>query len=252
MTTTPRGDAEYLFDDLVAAEAWHFWFRARRTLVLWALRKYFPACRSVIDVGCGTGFVVQELQRTSPTLRVVGCDILHQAVSTARRRQPDLHLFQGDVLRLSVQRQFDVIAALDVIEHLDDDEGALSEIFRTLQDGGGLIVTVPQHQWLWSQIDDFSHHRRRYDRAGLLGKLRAAGFEVLHCTSFFLSTLPLMVLGRFSRRDGACDPAAELRISRAANALAGALLRPEWFLLRAGASLPIGGSLMAIARRPVS
>jgi SAM-dependent methyltransferase len=250
-TARPGGDAEYLLDDLVAAESWHFWFRARRQLVLWALRKYFPTCHSVIDVGCGTGFVVQELQRTSPHLRVVGCDILHEAVSAARRRQRDLHVFQADVLRLSVRRQFDVIAALDVIEHLDDDEGALLEMFRTLQDGGGLIVTVPQHQWLWSQIDEFSHHRRRYDRAGLVGKLRAAGFDVLHCTSFFLSTLPLMVLGCFSRRDGACDPAAELRISRAANAVAGALLRPEWLLLRAGASLP-GGSLLAIARRPVS
>ncbi len=250
--STPRGDADYLLDELVAAEAWHFWFRARRQLVLWALGRYFPSCRSVIDVGCGTGFVVQELQRTSPHLRVVGCDILHEAVLAARRRQQNLPVFQADVLRLSVRRQFDVIAALDVIEHLDDDEGALSEMFRTLQNGGGLIVTVPQHQWLWSQIDEFSHHRRRYDRAGLVGKLQAAGFDVLHCTSFFLSTLPLMMLGRISRRAGACDPAAELRISRAANALAGALLRPEWLFLRAGVSLPIGGSLMAIARRPVS
>jgi hypothetical protein len=78
-------------------------------------------------------------------------------------------------------------------------------------------------------------------------------FEVMHCTSFFLSTLPLMVLGRFRRQDGACDPGAELRMSPTANAIAGALRRPEWLSLRTGASpLPVGGSLMAIARRPVS
>ena len=75
----PSFDADYLLDDIAAAEPWHFWFRARRRLVLWALRFYFPSLRSVLDVGCGTGFVLDGLQRSSPDLALAGSDIRSMA-----------------------------------------------------------------------------------------------------------------------------------------------------------------------------
>jgi SAM-dependent methyltransferase len=248
----PPLDADYQLDDLVAAEPWHFWFRARRQLVLWALRSYFPRLRSLLDVGCGTGFLLEELRRTSPDLALAGCDVLLEAVCRARQRLRDVRLFQADILHLPVRRQLDAITALDVIEHLDEDAEALAEMFRALNPGGGLLVTVPQHQWLWSVVDEFSRHRRRYSRADVLAKMHAAGFEVLRCTSFFSSTLPLVALRRFRPRGQAFDPAAELRIPGVLNAAAAALLQPEWLLIRAGASLPIGGSLMVVAQRPLS
>ena len=111
---------------------------------------------------------------------------------------------------------------------------------------------MPQHQWLWSAVDEFSWHRRRYSRADLVAKMHAAGFEVLRCTSFFSSTLPLVALRRFRPRSEVFDGAAELRISGVLNAAVAALLQPEWFLIRAGASLRIGGSLMVAAQRPLS
>jgi SAM-dependent methyltransferase len=244
-------DAEYRLDDLMAAEPWHFWFRARRQLVIWALRSHFPRFRSVLDVGCGTGFVLGELQRSSPGLLLAGCDILFDAVRCARRRLEGIGLFEADVQCLPLRRQFDAIMALDVIEHLDDDESALGEMFRGLNPGGGVVITVPQHDWLWSAVDDFSQHRRRYSRSDLIAKMTAAGFEVLRCTSFFTSTLPLVALQRL-RPSRVFDPVAELRISRAANAIVAALLQPEWLLIRAGVSLPVGGSLLVVARRPPS
>ena len=82
-------------------------------------------------------------------------------------------------------------------------------------------------------------------------KTRAAGFEVLRCTSFFTATLPLIALHRLTRRGAASQPVSEVRISRAANAVAAIVLKPEWWLIKVGVSLPIGSSLMVVARRPV-
>ena len=160
---------------------------------------------------------------------------------------PESWSFQADAYRLPIERGFDVVIALDVIEHLDEDAAALREMFRVVEPGGGLVLTVPQHQWLWSTTDEFSRHRRRYSRAELLAKTRAAGFEVLRCTSFFTATLPLIALHRLTQS----SPVSEVRISRAANAVATIVLKPEWWLIKVGLSLPIGSSLMVVARRPV-
>jgi SAM-dependent methyltransferase len=244
------GDADYLLEDLACAEAWHFWFRARRKLVLWTLHRYFPDLHRVLEVGCGTGFVLDGLRRSSPNLSLAGCDIHPEALRGARRRVTGVGLFRADACRLPVRGAFDAVMALDVIEHLDDDRSALAELFRALKPGGGLLVMVPQHQWLWSAVDEFSRHRRRYHRADLVTKARAAGFDVLRCTSFFSGTLPLVVTRRLWPRDRTFDPTAELRLSPVINAAAAALLQPEWWLFRAGVSMPIGGSLVLVARRP--
>jgi SAM-dependent methyltransferase len=194
--------------------------------------------------------MLDELRRTSRDVALTGCDIRLEAVRYARQRLHDVRLFQADIRRLPVRGRLDAITALDVIEHLDDDEEALAEMFRTLNPGGGLLVTVPQHPWLWSAVDEFSRHRRRYSRADVLAKMHAAGFRVLRCTSFFSSTLPLVALRRFQPRRQVFDAASELRIPGVLNAAAAALLQPEWLLIRAGVSLPIGGSLMIVAQRP--
>jgi SAM-dependent methyltransferase len=245
-------DADYLLDDLQSAESWHFWFQARSRLVRWLIGSRFRAARNVLDIGCGTGFVLSELRRESPHLELAGCDVLPPALARARMRLDDASIFLGDATHLPVQRQFDVVLALDVIEHLDDDRAALSEMFRVTNAGGGVLVMVPQHQWLWSAVDDFSRHRRRYSRADLVGKMRAAGFAILRCTSLFTATLPLIALSRLRRRRGAFDPTSELRISRAMNVAAEALIAPEWLLTRSGLSLPVGSTLAVLARRPPS
>jgi SAM-dependent methyltransferase len=246
-------DAEYCFTNLIAAEDWHFWFRARRRLVLWALRRHLPHTRSLLEVGCGAGFVLAGLREQNSELCLAACDASREALAHARSRVSGVHLFQADARQLPIARQFDAIAALDVIEHIDEDDAALSEMFRALRPGGGLILTVPQHQWLWSRVDDYSCHRRRYDRRGLLAKIRSAGFEPLQVTSYFSATLPFALLSRLTARGGdSFDPTAELRIPRIVNAGLAALLMPEDVLVRMNVSLPIGGTLMVVARRPNS
>jgi SAM-dependent methyltransferase len=246
-------DADYRFEDLIHAEQWHFWFRARRDLVLWALDKYVPEAQRVLEVGCGAGYVLSEMRRRYPMRQIAACDASIEAIRHARERVSAAHLFQADARRLPVRRPFDVIAALDVIEHITEDTEALAEMFRTLTPGGSLVLTVPQHRWLWGRVDEFSCHRRRYERRELLEKVRAAGFEIVRCTSYFASTLPMLIASRlFAREDGPFDPTAELRISKTANAVLGALLQPESWIVKTGVSLPIGSTLVLVGRRPRS
>jgi SAM-dependent methyltransferase len=244
-----RKDAKYLDADIQAAETRHFWFRCRRGLVLWMLRRYFPAARRVLDMGCGTGFVLEGLRDTDPSLVLAGCDARIETLAIARQALPGVFLCAADVEALPFDAQFDLVTALDVLEHIDDDAGALAALRRVIRPGGGLILTVPQHPWLWSEVDDFSRHRRRYVRADLESKAKAAGFDILRCTSLFAVTLPLVAASRLRARRK-FDPAAELRIPSALNGTLVAVSWLEGLLIKAGTSLPFGSSLMLVARRP--
>ena len=243
-------DAAYLDTQIQMAEVRHFWFLARLRLVQWMLRRYFPSARQLLDVGCGTGFVLEGLRRTAPSLALAGCDVRLETLAIARQKLRDVVLFAADTTALPYESEFDVVTALDVLEHIDDDGAALGALLNVIKPGGGLILTVPQHPWLWSEVDDFSCHRRRYVRLDLETKVAAAGFDILRCTSFFAVTLPLLAASRLRRRRGRVfDPSAELQIPTAVNGILRALLGFEGRLIKLGASLPFGSSLILIARR---
>jgi SAM-dependent methyltransferase len=243
-------DADYLLPELTAAEPWHFWFQARRELILWAVRRYFAAARRVLDLGCGTGFILEGLERTRPGATLAGCDAQPASLAVARQRLHRTVLFQADAERLPCQAAFDLILALDVLEHISADGEALAAMVDALRPRGGVIITVPQHPALWSEVDDFSCHRRRYTRRTLLDLLRPAGLELVRCTSVFAVTLPALAVSRWRPRKSTFDPATELRIGRPINALLRAAMRLESAAIRGGLTLPAGGSLLAIARRP--
>jgi len=154
-------DATYEHEALAVAEDAHFWFRARGRLIAWSINRHFPQATTLLDVGCGSGGVLAELQRRCPQLTLTGAEVLLEPLRYARRRMPDVELLQVDVRGLPFAREFDVVCAFDVLEHLDDDEHMLREMGNTVRPGGGLVVTVPQHPRLWSRVDDFSRHRRR-------------------------------------------------------------------------------------------
>jgi SAM-dependent methyltransferase len=244
----PSTDADYLDAEIRHAEASHFWFRSRRALVEWALGKYFRGARQLLDVGCGTGFVLAGLGEKFPELARSGCDVRIETLKVARREVSGVSFLSADTATLPYSSEFDVVIALDVLEHIDDDRAALDALRKVLKPAGGLILTVPQHPWLWSAVDDFSCHRRRYVRADLESKVRAAGFETLRCTSFFAVTLPLLAASRLRRTRGPFDPRAELLIPKPVNAVLGALSTFENWLIQIGVSLPVGSSLMLIGR----
>jgi SAM-dependent methyltransferase len=233
------------FAALAAVEQDHFWFRSRARLILWALRRHFPRARSVLEVGCGTGNVLAEI-RNSGFDRVVGSEALSEGLAFAARRVPGAELLQMDARRIPFREEFDVVAAFDVIEHIDEDEQVLAGMHAACRPGGGVMITVPQHAWLWSARDEFAGHRRRYGRAELLRKLAAAGFVRPWTSSFMTLLLPLMVL---SRRRKQFKPSGELEIGAVANRLLTPVMALERGLIAAGLRFPAGGSLLAIAHK---
>ncbi len=244
-------DATYSLEALAAAEQKHFWFRNRAELVAWAIREHFPAARSLLDVGCGTGGILASLGTTCANVALTGGDALLDALRYARARVRDVELLQLDIRSLPFERHFDLISAFDVLEHLDDDQHVLQEMRKAVRDGGGLLVTVPQHPELWSRVDDFSRHRRRYRRRELIDRVQRAGFSVRLVTSFTTMMLPAMALSRLldGRRVTPFDPVAELNVGAAVNAVGSILCAVERTAISHGISWPAGGSLLLLATK---
>ncbi len=101
-----------------------------------------------------------------------------------------------DARTSSLRNALDLVGAFDVLEHIPEDDRVLAEIHRMLKPGGVLIATVPQHQWLWSPVDEHAHHCRRYAVGELAKKARLVGFKTKYETSFGSLTLPFMVIDR--------------------------------------------------------
>jgi SAM-dependent methyltransferase len=240
-----------LFAELAQLEAGNFWFRSRNRLLLWALGRYFGEARSLLEIGCGTGFVLSGIARTLPHLRLCGSEIHAAALPFAASRLPGVELMQMDARAVPFVDEFDVVGAFDVIEHVEDDAGVLRQMFQAAAPGGGVLLTVPQHPGLWSEFDRRSRHVRRYRAGELRTKLRAAGFTVLRVTSFVSLLLPLLLASRRRPRGAEqFDPLADLRVGAWSNALLERILDAERVLIRAGLSLPAGGSLLAVGRKP--
>ena len=236
------------FDILSDIDATHFWFRARGAMVVWAMRRHFAAPRKIFEIGCGTGGMLSRIHTAFPDAGLTGSDIYTAALPYAAARLPTAELLQMDATAIPFDAEFDVIAACDVLEHIERDDIALAQIHRALRPGGGIVLTVPQDPRLWSAWDELSHHKRRYTREELVGKVRAAGFTVERITSMFSFVYPLMRVTRFRGRE-ACDPTDELRIAPVVNFLLGRVMDIERLAVRTGMSLPFGGSLLLVGRR---
>jgi len=262
ISSRPTYRAEH-FEPLFAAEDSHFWFRSRNRCIAAATR-LIPDVGSVKDViehGCGTGFVLAELQRLFPRARVIGADLFAEGLALARRRFSG-PLIQTDVLHCNFRDAFDLVGLFDVLEHLDDDLQALRALRQQLRPGGRLLLTVPAHMALWSDYDGASGHRRRYSRHELVARLAEAGFEVEYCTEFMCVLLPLLFVRR--RLGWGCarvgkEPAdaadrikMELQINPLLNRALELLLRPEPWWIKHKRRLPGGTSLLALAERTVS
>jgi|SRR5579871_360647 len=239
------------FERLAQMEAGHFWFEGRNELILWAIAEHFPRMHSMLEIGCGTGFVLRAVRQRFPDARLAGSEIFGAGLRFASERIPDGELFQMDARRIPFREEFDVIGAFDVLEHIDQDEEVLQQMHQAVRPGGGIVLTVPQHPRLWSASDDYAFHKRRYTRSELVSKVRRAGFQPVLVTSFVSLLLPLMLASRvrskFSRKQ--FDPEAEFRLNRVLNCCFLSTMRLERQLIRA-ISLPAGGSLLVVAKHP--
>lgn len=170
----------------------HWWFATRT----WAIERFLaplrnessPGAREVLDIGCGAGNMIHHLSRYG---RVRGIEVDPRPVKIAQARGYDVR--QGDATRSIPfpDASFDLVTALDVIEHVQEDEAILREARRVLRPGGRLLVTTPAFQWLWSYNDELNAHRRRYTAGALREKMERAGFKLERISYNFCLVFPL-------------------------------------------------------------
>jgi ubiquinone/menaquinone biosynthesis C-methylase UbiE len=239
--------AEYALMDRLEADHWYF--VGKRELLQRTMRRALPPCpnRRVLDVGCGTGKILEMLQRST---RALGTDHSAEALTFCRVKGLT-GLVRADAAGALPFRdgQLDTVFACDVIEHLVDERPVLREICRLLKREGTLIVTVPAMQFLWSQHDVALGHYRRYHRDQLAAVLAEAGFHVDRVSYFNTLLFPVACAVRLlRRRANGRDNHSDFIIGlpAAVNALFLGCLRVEaWFLDRW--NFPFGLSLIAVA-----
>jgi SAM-dependent methyltransferase len=252
LADTVSGIDPKVFDELAELEAGYFWFVARSELIVGLANKFFPEARRCLEIGCGTGAVLRELAASRPWERLVGSELHPAGLAHARRRLPsETEFVQMDARDIPAVGVFDLTGAFDVIEHIADDEKVLRGLRAATRTGGGTIIAVPQHPWLWSRADDVAYHQRRYRRGELEAKLLRNGFEILFSSSFTALLLPLMAASRLKGGAGNGqddDGFHEFRLNRHVNNVLTAILRTEVRMTLAGMKWPAGGSRVVVGR----
>lgn len=181
---------------MAAHEDRHWWFVGRRAVIAALLDRIdLPERPRILEAGCGSGGNLDLLQDRGV---VSAFEPFDEALDSARGRHPATDVRQGhlpDQVPFEAGT-FDLIAALDVLEHVDDDVASLAALVRLAKPGGAIIVTVPAHQVLWGSHDRRLHHIRRYGRRELRDIARAAGAEIVFETGFNTVLAPIAVVYR--------------------------------------------------------
>jgi ubiquinone/menaquinone biosynthesis C-methylase UbiE len=240
---------EHEYEAMYQLENSYWWYVARRELAVQLLKSEINgrASARILDVGCGTGANVHAFASIAPT---VGIDLSMDALHFCQQRGiKAVTLSPVEELPFNC-RSFDVVTALDILEHTDDDLNSLREIHRVIKDRGLLLITVPAYGFLWSEHDEALKHRRRYTAHELRNKLTITGFEVVR-TSYFISTLffPILAMRIWQglRKDSTQPMTSIYVLPDWINNSLIALLTLERKLFHR-MNLPFGVSIVALAR----
>jgi SAM-dependent methyltransferase len=231
------------------AEDRHWWYQGRRHVLERTIERLgLPEQARILDAGCGSGRNMVELARHGA---VTGVELSDTSAQLARERGAG-EVLEGSVMDMPFDdASFDLAVSLDVIEHLEDDAGALRELRRVTTPGGALLVTVPAYQWLWSGHDEVNHHHRRYSRRTLLAAAHSAGWRLERSTHFNSLLLPAAILLRALERFKPAATKSSLDLWIPPAPLNWALRQPlglEAAVIGRGGSIPVGLSLLAVFR----
>jgi SAM-dependent methyltransferase len=197
--TSPTVYSDELMKMLDVGDSSSWWYETRNQVIWHAIRRY-PIDGALWDVGSGLGEVSSYL--TSVGLECVAVE--PNRVGAQASSEKGVISLQSDLHSLELpDSSIGAVGLFDVLEHLDDADNALSEIYRVLNANGKLFITVPATKWLWSASDDLAGHHLRYTRKKIRQQLRNVGFEVLSVRYFFFSlVLPVLILRAIPFRFG--------------------------------------------------
>ncbi len=237
----------YLYNLFYRQENEHWWFLGRRKLVHRLIKLYRPHRDrlSILDVGCGTGKLTEELSRYG---EVIGIDRAKEAINFCRQRGLK-NIAENSIENYNTDKQFNCVVALDVLEHCQDDIKAIEKIYSLLEKNGIAIIFVPALKLFWGKWDVANHHFRRYNYKELSDKFGGAGFEILTQSYFNFFLAPLIFITKKIINLLKTETDAEFKInSPLINSICKFIFGLEIFLLPK-IKYPFGVSLLGVYRK---
>lgn len=247
----PKEMQDHHYPILFEVEETHWWYVGRRRLLASFVADIREAMKKpqleILDVGCGTGANLKMLAEFGTAQ---GVDLSDQALDFCHQRGLDGAKFGAAEDLPFGPETFDLVTALDVLEHLDDDSTGLNEIYRVLRPGGRALLFVPAFMFLWGVQDDVSNHRRRYTKPELLKAVRKSGLEV-ETSSYanFVFFFPVLVVRTLMRwLNIKADTEYGINVSLMNTVFAKLFAAERFFVKSTG--LPWGVSVLCVARKP--
>lgn len=185
-----------VYDRMAEHDATHWWYVARRRILARLIASEIkpPKGARILEVGCGTGHNFGMLSAFG-TIDAIEIDEGAREVAASRLGRPILTAPLPGLDGIE-DTAYDIVALLDVLEHIVEDEASLASIRKKLKPGGKILLTVPANPWMWSAHDTAHHHHRRYTLASLKAVAAKAGLKV-HLMSHFNSLLfPVAAIAR--------------------------------------------------------
>lgn len=240
-----------VYEQMAMLDGAHWWFTARRRILDGVIERYVrpPKSARILELGAGTGhnlamlarFGEVEASELDPIARKLAGQRLGRPVIEAAL--PDLGAFTPDT--------YDMIALLDVLEHVPDDIGSLAAIKGRLKPGGALLLTVPINPWMWSAHDVAHHHHRRYRKHEIRRMAVDAGYQIELLSPFNSLLFPpiaaVRLIGKLIGKDDSDDAMPSAPVNRLLDTIFG-LERG----LIGRVPMPFGVSLVAVLRRPTA
>ena len=234
-----------IYDRMAEHDATHWWYRARRDVLAALIKRKIdlPPMARILEIGCGTGHNLAMLSAFGDVDAIEIDD--HSRGIAAQRLGRDVGASPLPELSGVADQSYDMVAILDVLEHVEDDSAALKAIARRLRPGGTILITVPQYPWMWSGHDVANHHFRRYTKATLRAVIADAGLRLTMLESFNCLLFPLAaadrIVARVTGRTGSDDALPPAPV----NALFEKIFGLERYLV-GRVPMPPGVSLVAI------
>ena len=238
----------------------NFWDRSRYRLFKELIKQETDSLSEVdfLEVGCSNGMFIKTLLDIDG-LKITGSEIYLKGLLVAKKFIPNVEFIQLDIATTTLENKtFNLITAFDVLEHIEEDELAISNIYKMLEQGGKFIISVPQHQFMWSDFDKLVNHQRRYSRKELIKKLEATGFKINYASSLVFLLFPLMIASRIqdfllSKKLGKSNDSEKfnqkITISKPIDRVFNFIMLIDEFFIRHRFSLPFGGTLLIIAQK---
>jgi SAM-dependent methyltransferase len=236
-----------VYDRMAAHDSTHWWYRARRDILADYLARYggLPADARILEIGCGTGHNLPMLARFGQ-VEAIEIDPAARAIASERLGRP-----VGDAplpALPGVERgAYDLVAVLDVVEHIADDVAALRAMKDLLKPGGAILIAVPAHQWMWSAHDVVNHHHRRYSKATLRAAIKRAGLRADKLSYFNSLLFPLAAAARVAGKVTGRQDSDDSPPAKPLNAVFEAVFRLERHLV-GRVPMTTGVSIVTLAR----